>query len=68
MCKLISYEKRCDSDDRYLVVTPAVGSPGIYGKTYSCKEKGASVLFDSVNGKWETQEMSDQRVQTMGKW
>lgn len=46
----------------------AVGSPGIYGKTYSCKEKDASVLFDSVNGKWETQEMSDQRVQTMGKW
>ena len=50
------------------LITFIVGSPGIYGKTYSCKEKGASVLFDSVNGKWETQEMSDQRVQTMGKW
>lgn len=40
----------------------------INGETYSCKEKDASVLFDSINGKWETQEMSDQRIQTMGKW
>ena len=42
--------------------------PEINGETYSCKEKDASVLFDSINGKWETQEMSDQRIQTMGKW
>jgi len=42
--------------------------PEINGETYSCKEKDASVLFDSISGKWETQEMSDQRIQTMGKW
>ena len=40
----------------------------IDGKLYFCKKKDASVLFDKVNGKWEIQEMSDQRVQTMGKW
>ena len=42
--------------------------PEINGKSYSCKEKDASVLFDSVNGNWKMQEMDDQRVQTMGKW
>lgn len=40
----------------------------INGESYSCKEKNVSVLFDSVNGKWEIQEMGDQKVQTMGKW
>ena len=42
--------------------------PAYMERLIHVKKKGASVLFDSVNGKWETQEMSDQRVQTMGKW
>lgn len=40
----------------------------INGKPYSCKEKNASALFDSVNGEWKIQEMGDQKIQTMGKW
>lgn len=50
------------------VFSYGTGKPEINGETYSCKKKDASVLFDSVNGKWKTQEMSDQRVQTMGRW
>lgn len=42
--------------------------PEINGKPYKCEWKDASVLFDCVNGEWKTQEMSDQRIQTMGKW
>lgn len=42
--------------------------PDINGQLYPCKEKDSSVLFDGMNGKWEIQEMGDQRVQTMGKW
>lgn len=40
----------------------------IGGQSYSSKAKGNSVLFDQVDGKWETQEMGDQRIQSMGKW
>ena len=38
------------------------------GKTYQCKKDDASTLFDQINGKWTTLEMSDQQIQTMGKW
>lgn len=40
----------------------------INGQTYQCKKDDASFLFDQIKGKWETKEMSDQRIQTMGKW
>lgn len=45
-----------------------IKKPDMNGVPYSCKEKDASVLFDRINGKWEIQEMGDQRVQRMGKW
>ena len=45
-----------------------IKKPDMNGVPYSCKEKDASVLFDRINGKWEIQEMGNQRVQRMGKW
>ncbi|WP_300701566.1 DUF4962 domain-containing protein [Bacteroides sp.] len=42
--------------------------PIINGQSYSCKKADASVLYDAINGEWKTQEMSDQCIQTMGKW
>lgn len=40
----------------------------INGQTYQCKKGDVSILSDQINGKWETLEMGDQRIQTMGKW
>lgn len=40
----------------------------INGQDYQCKKANASVLHDIMNGTWRTEEMSDQKIQTMGKW
>lgn len=38
------------------------------GQDYQCSRPDASVLYDQIGGEWKTEEMSDQTIQTMGKW
>lgn len=38
------------------------------GTSYHCQAENASVLYDKIDGKWQTQEMTDIRVQSMGTW
>lgn len=40
----------------------------INGQSYQCQEKDASVIYDAMDGTWKTEEMSDQKIQSMGKW
>lgn len=40
----------------------------INGKSYLCEKSDASVLYDRIDGEWKTQEMSDQKIQTIGEW
>ena len=40
----------------------------INGQSYQCQEKDASVIYDAMDGAWKTEEMSDQKIQSMGKW
>lgn len=39
----------------------------IGGNGYTCRQDDASVLYDQVNGKWQTQEMGDCPLQLTGK-
>lgn len=38
------------------------------GQDYQCSKPDASVLYDLIGGEWKTEEMSNQTIQTMGKW
>lgn len=38
------------------------------GADYQCSRPDASVLYDRIDGEWKTEEMSDRKIQTMGKW
>ena len=44
-----------------------VGKISIGGNDYTCRQDDASVLYDQVNGKWQTQEMSDCPLQLTGE-
>lgn len=39
----------------------------INGKVYQCRNTDASVLYDKIEGKWQTQEMNDCKIPTTGK-
>ena len=40
----------------------------INGRSYQCRKADASVIYDAMDGTWKTEEMSDRKIQSMGRW
>ena len=41
-------------------------TPLVDGKKYTSYQKGTSLLYDKVNGRWQVQEMADREAQPTG--